>query len=207
METEEQQVEQIKAFWKEHGKGIVAGLVIGFALFYGWRYYDAQTLAKQEALSEQYEEVVAQLEANGAEALESAKSFVSEASGSTYATLAAFEVARKAAGAGDLAAAITALETAQANAQGALKHVASVRLARLQLAQENYDAALTALDQVAQVEGFKVKAAELRGDVLMAQGDTEGARQAYENAIAAATEAGVPTILVETKLNSIPAAS
>ncbi len=207
MDTEEQQVEQIKAFWKEHGKGIVAGLVIGFALFYGWRYYDAQTLAKQEAQSEQYEQVVAQLEANGAEALDSAKSFVSEASGSTYATLAAFEVARKAAEAGDLAAAITALEGAQSSAEGALKHVASLRLARLQMAQENYPAALTALEQVAQVEGFKAKAAELRGDVLMAQGDAAGARQAYESAIAAATEAGVPTVLVETKLNSIPAAS
>ncbi|RUO56294.1 MULTISPECIES: tetratricopeptide repeat protein [Pseudidiomarina] len=207
METEDQQVEQIKAFWKEHGKGIVAGLVIGFALFYGWRYYDAQTLAKQEAQSEQYEQVVAQLEADGAEALASAKTFANEAAGSTYATLAAFEVARKAAEGGDLAAAIEALENAQANAEGALKHVASVRLARLQLAQENYQAALAALDQVAQVEGFKAKAAELRGDVLMAQGDADGARQAYEDAIAAATEAGVPTLLVETKLNSIPAAS
>lgn len=207
METEDQQIEQIKAFWKEHGKGIVAGLVIGFALFYGWRYYDAQTLAKQEAQSEQYEQVVAQLEADGAEALDRAQSFVTDASGSTYATLAAFELARKAAEAGDLAAAIQALENAQANAEGALKHVASVRLARLQLAQEDYQAALAALDQVAQVEGFKAKAAELRGDVLMAQGDAEGARQAYENAIAAAAEAGVPTVLVETKLNSIPAAS
>lgn len=207
METEDQQIEQIKAFWKEHGKGIVAGLVIGFALFYGWRYYDAQTLAKQEAQSEQYEQVVAQLEADGAEALDRAQSFVTDASGSTYATLAAFELARKAAEAGDLAAAIQALENAQANAEGALKHVASVRLARLQLAQEDYQAALAALDQVAQVEGFKAKAAELRGDVLMAQGDAEGARQAYESAIAAAAEAGVPTVLVETKLNSIPAAS
>ena len=32
--TEEQQVERIKEFWKEHGKGIVAGAVIGFGLFY-----------------------------------------------------------------------------------------------------------------------------------------------------------------------------
>jgi predicted negative regulator of RcsB-dependent stress response len=207
METEDQQVEQIKAFWKEHGKGIVAGLVIGFALFYGWRYYDAQTLAKQEAQSENYEQVVAQLEADGAEALSTAQNFMQEASGSTYGTLAAFEVARKAATAGDLAAAIGALENAQANAEGALKHVASLRLARLQMAQENYQAALTALDSIAQVEGFKAKAAELRGDVLMAQGDAEGARDAYESAIAAAAEAGVPTVLVETKLNSIPAAS
>lgn len=207
METEEQQVEQIKAFWKEHGKGIVAGLVIGFALFYGWRYYDAQTLAKQEAQSEQYEQVVAQLEANGGEALDSAQSFVSEASGSTYATLAAFEVARKAAEVGDLAAAISALENTQTNADGVLKHVASMRLARLQMAQENYAAALSALEQLAQVEGFQAKAAELRGDVLLAQGDVQGARQAYQDAIAAATEAGVPTVLVETKLNSIPAAS
>lgn len=30
---EEQQVERLKEFWKEHGKGIVAGVVIGFGLF------------------------------------------------------------------------------------------------------------------------------------------------------------------------------
>ncbi|RUO62575.1 YfgM family protein [Pseudidiomarina insulisalsae] len=207
METEEQQVEQLKAFWKEHGKGIVAGLVIGFGLFYGWRYYDAQTLAKQEAQSQQYEQIVAQLETDGSEAMNQAEQFVSEASGSTYATLAAFELAHQATEAGNLSAAIDSLQSARESAEGVLKHVANLRLARLQLAQENYPAALSALEQIAQVEGFEAKAAELRGDVLMAQGDAQGARQAYQDAIAAATEAGVPTVLVETKLNSIPAAS
>lgn len=207
METEEQQVEQLKAFWKEHGKGIVAGLVIGFALFYGWRYYDATTMAKQETQSEGYEQVVAQLEAGDAAAFDTAKQFMGEAQGSNYATLAAFELARKAAESGDLQAAIEALESAKTNAKGTLQNVAALRLARLYLAQEDYASALAQLDTLATVDGFKGKAAELRGDVLLAQGDADGARKAYEDAVATAAEAGAPTMLVETKLNSIPAAS
>lgn len=206
METEEQQIEQLKTFWKEHGKGIVAGLVIGFGLFYGWRYYDAHTLASQEAQSEQYQQIVAQLEAGNSEAMTSAKQFVEAEKGSAYATLAAFELAQDAIDQGDLDTAITALQTARDNETGALKFVADLRQARLLLAQEQYDAALAALTEVSKAKGFASKAAELRGDVLLAQGNSAGARQAYQEAIAAAEDDG-STVLVETKLNSIPAAS
>lgn len=207
METEDQQVEQIKAFWHEHGKGIVAGLVIGFALFYGWRYYDAQATAAQEAQSEQFEQVVAQLEAGDSAAFDSAKSFINEYASSTYAVLAAFDLAKAAADAGDLQAAIDALQTARDNASGALKYVADIRQARLLMAQEQYDAALTALTAAAEAEGFKVKAAELKGDILWAQGDSVGARTAYQEAMTAAEAEGSSAALAETKLNSIPAAS
>ncbi|MGQ4276532.1 YfgM family protein [Pseudidiomarina sp. E22-M8] len=206
METEEQQIEQLKTFWKEHGKGIVAGLVIGFGLFYGWRYYDAHTLASQEGQSEQYQQIVAQLEAGSSEATTAAKQFVENEKGSTYATLAAFELAQDAIDKGDLDTAITALQTARDNATGALKFVADLRQARLLLAQQQYDAALAALTAVSNAKGFASKAAELRGDVLLAKGDSSGARQAYQEAIAAAEDDG-STVLVETKLNSIPAAS
>ncbi|MDN7124438.1 YfgM family protein [Pseudidiomarina terrestris] len=206
METEEQQIEQLKTFWNEHGKGIVAGLVIGFALFYGWRYYDAQTVAAQEAQSEQYQQIVVQLETDGEAALTAAKQFVENEKGSTYATLAAFELAQDAVNKGDLETAITALQTARDHQSGALKFVADLRQARLLLAQQNYDAALNALTEVSTAAGFASKAAELRGDILLEQGDTSGARQAYQDAIAAAEDDG-STVLVETKLNSIPAAS
>ncbi|CAB0151143.1 hypothetical protein PSI9734_01557 [Pseudidiomarina piscicola] len=206
METEEQQIEQIKTFWKEHGKGIVGGLVIGFALFYGWRYYDAQALASQEAQSEQYQQIIAQLEADNGDAVSTAKQFVESEKGSTYATLTAFELAQNAIDNGDLETAITALQTARDNASGALKYVADLRQARLLLAQERFDDALAALTDVGSAKGFASKAAELRGDVLLAKGDSQGAREAYQAALAAAEDDG-STVLVETKLNSIPAAS
>ncbi|PHS68800.1 MAG: hypothetical protein COB00_07235 [Alcanivorax sp.] len=201
METEEQQVERIKQFWNEHGKGIVAGLVVGFALFYGWRYYDAQVRADQEAASEKFESILVQLEANQENSTAAAQEFVSS-SDSTYALLAALELAKHAVENNDYATAVSALQTVRDNAQPALRAVADIRQARILLAQEQYDAALAAAEAAATVEAFKAQAAELKGDILLAQGDNAGARAAYQ----AALDAGAQGI-AEIKLNSIVAGS
>ncbi len=202
METEEQQVEQLKQFWKEHGKGIVAGLVIGFTLFYGWRYYDATVMENQEQQSNQFEQIVAQLTVDGDEAMVAAQNFVSENTSSTYAHLAAFELAASAVEKQDYATAVSALQSVRDNAKGALKAVADIRQARVLLVQEQYDAALAALADVSNVEGFKAMAAELRGDVLQAKGDLTGARAAYQVAVEAN-----PNSMADIKLKSIAAAS
>ncbi|PAR85254.1 YfgM family protein, partial [Vibrio cholerae] len=38
-DTEEQQVEAIKDWWKENGKAVIFGAVIGLGGLFGWRYY------------------------------------------------------------------------------------------------------------------------------------------------------------------------
>ena len=204
METEDQQVERIKEFWKEHGKGIIAGLVIGFAIFYGWRYYDAKVMAEKEALSQQYAEVMTALASSSESAAVDAQNFLQANSSSTYAHLAALELARTAVEANDLATAVSALQTVRDNAKGALKAVADVRQARVLNAQGQHDAALAALTGTDEVAGFKVVVLELRGDILLAKGDSAGARAAYQAAIAADADA---SSLAEIKLKSIPAES
>ncbi|MDX1706533.1 YfgM family protein [Pseudidiomarina sp.] len=203
METEDQQVQRIKDFWHEHGKGIIAGLVIGFGLFYGWRYYDAHTMAQKEAASEQFESLVASLEAGTEGAQVDAQNFIKNNSDDTYAHLTAFELARQAVAAGELATAVTALQAVRDNASGELQAVADVRQARVLLAQEQHDAALNAIAETSE-EGFAAMVAELRGDILLAKGDQAGARAAYQAAIDA-SENTAP--LAEIKLNSIPAES
>lgn len=203
METEDQQIQRIKDFWHEHGKGIIAGLVIGFGLFYGWRYYDAHTMAQKEAASERFETIVAQLEAGDEQAQVEAQSFIQDNSGDTYAHLLAFELAKQAVEAGELATAVSALQQVRDNASGELKAVADVRQARVLLAQEQHDAALNAIANTKE-EGFTAMVAELRGDILLAQGDQAGARSAYQAALDA-SDNNAP--LAEIKLNSIPAES
>ena len=41
--TEEQQVEAIKRFWKEHGTAIIVGAALGLGGLWGWRYYSVNT--------------------------------------------------------------------------------------------------------------------------------------------------------------------
>lgn len=201
METEEQQVERIKEFWKEHGKGIVAGLVVGFGLFYGWRYYDAQTIANQEAASEQFEAVLVQLETEQENSTTAAQEFISSNT-SSYAHLAALELAKHAIENNDYATAVSALQSVRDNAEPAIRAVADMRQARVLFAQEQYDAALAAAQAAESVAAFKAQAAELKGDILLAQGDTNGARAAYQAALAAGGQS-----LAEIKLNSIVAGS
>ena len=38
--TEEQQVEAIKRFWKEHGTAIIVGAALGLGGLWGWRGWD-----------------------------------------------------------------------------------------------------------------------------------------------------------------------
>ncbi|WP_417665735.1 YfgM family protein [Pseudidiomarina sp.] len=201
METEDQQIERIKQFWNEHGKGIIAGLIVGFGLFYGWRYYDAQTRANQEEASQQFESILVQLEAGQENSMTAAQEFVTN-SDTTYAQLAALELAKHAVDNNDYATAISALQSVRDSAEPAIRAVADIRQARLLLAQEQYDAAMAAAQAAESVTAFKAQAAELKGDILLAQGDTTGARSAYQAALDAGAES-----LVEIKLNSIVAGS
>lgn len=182
MDTEEQQVERIKEFWQEHGKGLVAGAIIGFGLFYGWRYYDAQTIANQESASEQFEVVSAQLAEGGEEAAVAAQDFLQNSGDSSYAMLAAFALAQQAVEQNDYATAVSALQHVRDNGELTLRSIADVRQARILLAQQQYDAALNALN-TEKAPGFGAVVAELRGDVLLAQGDQDGAREAYQAAV------------------------
>ncbi|MGL5653635.1 MAG: YfgM family protein, partial [Vibrio sp.] len=64
-DTEEQQVEAIKDWWKENGKAVMFGAVIGLGGLFGWRYYQDTVVAAQEAASHSYSQAVDALLAGG----------------------------------------------------------------------------------------------------------------------------------------------
>ena len=65
--TEEQQVEAIKRFWKQNGVSIIAGVVIGLAGLYGFRFYQAQQVASIQGQSSQYATLIEKIAAEGAD--------------------------------------------------------------------------------------------------------------------------------------------
>lgn len=198
--TEEQQVERLKEFWKEHGKGIVAGVVIGFGLFYGWRYYDQHTLETQERASANYQQLTTELSEGSENAVLEAQEFVSENPENIYAQLVALQLAQHAVERTDLATAVTALQSVVDNADDEnMSALASIRLARVLLAQEQLDTALSLVKKPLP-EAYAGFAAELEGDILAEQGNTEEARAAYERALQAG-ESLTPAL--QMKLNSL----
>ena len=57
-ETEEQQVEALKRWWKENGTSLLVGLLVGVSGLFGWRYYVDQTHYHAVQASDLYMQVM-----------------------------------------------------------------------------------------------------------------------------------------------------
>ncbi|MBV7414831.1 tetratricopeptide repeat protein [Aeromonas sp. sif2433] len=193
--TEEQQVEVIKSWWKENGTSVLAGTVIGLIGLFGWRYYNEHQLTSQEAASQAYNEMTAQLAKGDDAALEQAKSFITAHKGDAYAELAALQLAAAAVKANKLDLAVEQLTLVATGGDESLKPIAALRLARVLNDQGKADEALAQLAKINN-DAFKAQVAEARGDVLLKQGKPEEAREAYQ----AAADAGGLQASAELKL-------
>ncbi|MFR9719202.1 YfgM family protein [Aeromonas diversa] len=183
--TEEQQVEAIKAWWKENGTSIVAGTVLGLAGLFGWRFYNDHQLSNMQQASAEYGKVSAALAQGGEQAYGDVEAFIKANQGEAYGELASLELAAAAVKAGKLDLAVTQLTPVADQGSAAVQAIASVRLARVLAEQGKADEALARLAKV-QDAGFTAQVAEVRGDILLAQGKREEARNAYQ----AAADAG-----------------
>ena len=125
-----------------------------------------------------------------------------EFSASTYAQFAALMIARVEVQEGNLAAATTELEWVIAQ-QGdvEVRTLATLRLAKLLGAQNQYDEALALL--VDADDAWQLGRLETRGDLLVAQGDLDAARAAYTEASLLAATSGTNNPLLGLKLDNL----
>lgn len=199
--SEEQQVEAIKRFWHEYGKAILAGVVLGLAALYGFRYYQAEQRNTAEQASTEYNQLLQQREAGSNEEwLTQAQSFVSASKGNNYAVLAALVTAKEAVTAKNYELAAEQLSWVLNNAkEPALLAVTQLRLAKLQQEQGSYDAALATLEK-SMPESFASLQAELKGDILVLAEKLPEAKAAYQQALATA---GQNQQLLQIKLDEL----
>lgn len=176
--TEEQQVEAIKKWWRENGKAVVLGAIVGLGGLYGWRYYQAEVTESKEKASEAYTQVITQLADAGD--IEKAKAFVSGSDTSeSYRVLAALQLAKQLVQQDDLNGAAEQLRLVKSMSKdSAIVAIAGTRLARVEAELGNYDTAITELDSIT-ATGWKATVEDIRGDILVKQGNTDAARDAY----------------------------
>lgn len=213
--TEEEQLEALKRWWDENGKSTVIGVVLAVAGYFGWEGYQAQQQNAAEAASLNYQNLVEAMQAQiGSQAAPSeeqqatarhlAKILKEEHPSSLYAAQAALFMAQQAQQQGDLDKAAEELQwILEAGVERPLELLVTSRLARIQFAQQNYDGAIaTAADADSGV--FKAAFAEIRGDALLAKGDAQAARAAYQMAINNLQSADRSRqVFLEMKLNDI----
>lgn len=201
--TEEQQVEELKKWWADNGRSIIAGVVIGIAIIGGWKGWNSYQESHAMEASAVYQQVMRDLSAGRVEAVYSGEQqLLSQYSDTPYAALGAMALAKAQIDAGQLAEAEAAMHTAVERAfDEDLRQLASLRLARILIAQEKHSAAaeLLAGDFA---KAFAGLADEIRGDLYLAQGDAAKAREAYGRA----SSAGNPVYdagALDMKLNDL----
>jgi len=202
-ETEEQQIEAIKNWWKENGKALIFGVVIALAAAGGGRYWFDYQNSRAESASVEYSQLLIEIGQNNRDAvIKRGEYLVSTYSKSAYASLAALIVAKARVEAGELAAARSRLLWVIENSgQVELKNVARLRLARIQLAEGDSQQALITLTGM-DSNAFSATTDEIRGDAYLAMGDTGAARTAYQKALDG-SEPGSDTRLLRMKLDNI----
>lgn len=184
-ETEEQQVEALKKWVKAYGPSIGFGAVLGLSLFAGWRWYSDKILQEQRATSAQYESTIETLNKDDSETnvIQLAQQFQEEHKDSSYSVFAAFLAAKKAIERGNLVDAQKQLEFALSKAQDpSIKAIATIRLARVQIALSDLEKATATLSQPLP-DAFKGTVSELKGDIYVKQGKLEQAKTSYQAAI------------------------
>ncbi len=199
--TEEQQVEAIKRFWKEHGTAIIVGAALGLGGLWGWRYYSEAQIESKEQASVAYQNAVESFGTDGSDAKVDA--FINEHKDSGYASIASLLAAKQAADAGDLDAAASHLNTVVTFAENdELKALAATRLARVQIEMNQLDAALSTLSNIT-IDAFAAEVSELKGDVFQQQKKYDDARLAYSNAL----EKNANNPLLQMKLDNLSVAA
>ncbi|MEM9301130.1 MAG: tetratricopeptide repeat protein [Pseudomonadota bacterium] len=177
-----EQAEAVKQWVRDNGGAILMGVALAIGGLFGFRYWQDFQTSQRVAAARSYVDLAAALD-RGENAPEALQQFETAHDGSAFVGFAALSLAKAANDAGNLDEAAQYLRRATEIAQPeALRSVAGLRLARVQLAQGEHAAALATVDRFGS-GAFEGLAAELRGDILLAQGDRAGAREAYEVAL------------------------
>ncbi|WP_316368137.1 YfgM family protein [Candidatus Thiodiazotropha sp. CDECU1] len=182
-QTEEEQVEAIKRWWKENGTSVIAGLVIGLGGVFGWQAWGSykDRIGAEAAIA--FNQMVAAVDRGDKPSAVKQAELMRSDYDNSYGIFAAMAEARVKLDEGDVATAITRLEWASQNADNpALKQLVQLNLARLLINQGELDSAekLVASEQ----GGFAGEFAVIRGDIAFARGDRATAAAAYAQAMA-----------------------
>lgn len=201
---EQEQLDDIKAWWKQYGNLVILGVVafaVVVAAFQGWRYYRQSQAFAAAALYEQLEQ--AERAGDRKKVGDIAGQITGKYGSTAYAAFAGLSAARASFESGDLAQAKSRLSWVVEHArQDELRDVARLRLAGVLLDEKDYAGALK-LVETKPVEPMAGVYADLKGDILLAQGNRAEARNAYQLALDR-SEAGSPyRATIQIKLDAL----
>lgn len=201
---EQEQLDQIKHFWAQYGNLITWVLIAVFgalAAWNGWQYWQHSQATKAAAL---FDEIERAAQAKDAERMDRLLIEMKDGFGrTTFAAQGALLAAKTLHDAGKLEAARSALSWVEdKTSDDAYQATARLRLAGMDIESKAFDQALKTLDGPVP-KSFEPLVADRRGDVFMAQGKADEAREQYKLAWGGFTDRMDYRKLVEIKLASL----
>lgn len=205
---EQEQLDDIKAWWARWGTAVTTVVVIACAIaigVQGWRWYTTKQADEAGAL---YGALTSAARGNDMPRAKDAGMQLTDRYGRTgYAPRGALVLAKLLFDSGDAAGAKAQLQWVIDRADEVeLKEIARYRLAEVLLHEKQYDEALKVLD-AKHGDPFAGLYADLRGDALAASGKTAEAKTAYETALAKLDAKSQYKQYVQVKLESLGGAA
>lgn len=201
---EQEQLDELKAWWKKYGNLITWLVIIGllaYSAWGGWKYYQRSQAAQASQLYEELFKAVAGKD--NAKVQRAAADMEARFSGTAYAQMAGMVAAKSAFDAGETKVAKAQLEWVSGNAvDDEYRAMAKIRLAGLLLDEKAYDEGMKLLAGD-YPESFASLVADRKGDILVAQDKLAEARAAYQLALEKSDEKDPGRQLIQIKLDGI----
>lgn len=201
---EQEQVDALKAWWKENGKWLLIVALIallGFAAIQFWKGHQAKQAAEAATL---YSEVFNQLASNDPKRINDAvDALVDKYSRTAYAPRAQLLAVQVNMQVRDFARVKSQLQWVIDHAsESGLQDTARLKFASLLLDEKDYAGAMKLLEAT-HAGAFVGLYADLKGDVLSAQGKNDEARAAYKEALEKTDAKSVYRNLIQMKLDAL----
>ena len=201
---EQEQLEQVKAFWKRWGNlitWVLTAVLAAFAAWQGWGMYQRDQAAKAAAMYDEFDRALNAQDLDKASA--AAGDLRSRFAGTGYSAQANLQVAKLQLEKGKADDAKQSLTwVAEQGSEGPYRDLARIRLAGLQIDAKAYDEATKTLDAVKSTE-FAALVADRRGDALLLQDKRDAAKAEYQKALAGLEKNQDYRRIVEAKLATL----
>lgn len=184
-DSEQEQIDAIKTWWKDNGRVITIGLVLGLGGVFGWSTWQSHAIDQAESASMIYEEMINWASVrNYSRSNELADNLMRDYPDSGYAAFGGLVRASNAFAENHPDEARGYLQWVIENARRVeVKNLARLRVARLAADKQEYTAALSVLDEATNPGHYQGAYEEVRGDILVAQNDIQAGAQHYANAL------------------------
>ncbi len=201
---DEDQAQRVKQWWKENWKALAAGLVLGLSGIVGWNQYKVHQESRGAEAARMFEDLkIALLADKTEEASGIADKLKADFAATPYAAQGLLRIAQHAVEKGRFDEALPPLAWVSEHSEDkVLKPLAELRQARVLSQQGKFDEAVKLLDGNAD-ESYQALVQELRGDILLAQGNRQGARESFQKALTASDAAAANRETLQRKIDDL----